>query len=209
MYYSVTNSWNWFYITCRRITYVKSRLWFQIRSFPGFMNNNSYVVFLLESNQNRPQRVASTVPGGLDEGLKTERQAKRHLWTVCGNCWPIATFWLKQMFYWSFVNSQGLVSFWFSYDAVREKTSAFMFRKKGCSDELVSHGLCSHTFLFLFPTRADLRRLWKSPRSKVSHRWRSGTMAVGYASMLDVMTALALTALASSLTQMAHYVLEG
>lgn len=34
-------------------------------------------------------------------------------------------------------------------------------------------------------------------------------MAVGYASMLDVMTALALTALASSLTQMAHYVLEG
>lgn len=66
MYYSVTNSWNWFYITCRRITYVKSRLCFQIRSFPGFMNNNSYVVFLLESNQNRPQRVASTVPGGLD-----------------------------------------------------------------------------------------------------------------------------------------------
>lgn len=102
MYYSVTNSWNWFYITCRRITYVKSRLCFQIRSFPGFMNNNSYVVFLLESNQNRPQRVASTVPGGLDEGLKTERQAKRHLWTVCGNCG-------KQMFYWSFVNSQGPV----------------------------------------------------------------------------------------------------
>lgn len=184
------------------------------------MNNNSYVVFLLESNQNRPQRVTSTVPGGLDEGLKTERQAKRHLWTVCGNCWPITTFRSKQMIYWScsFVNSQGPVfvltfSRWtdirFILAVRKKKASAYMFWEQGFSDELASHGLCSHTFLFLFTTRADLRWLWKSPRSKVSHRWRNGTMAVGYASMLDVMTALALTALASSLTQMAHYVLEG
>lgn len=145
MYYSVTNIWNWFYITCRRITYVKSRLWFQIRSFPGFMNNNSYVVFLLESNQNRPQRVASTVPGGLDEGLKTERQAKRHLWTVCGNCWPIATFWLKQMFYWSFVNSQGPVFVLIFLRCCKKKSICIyvskerMFRRVGFTRTLLPH----------------------------------------------------------------------
>lgn len=55
-------------------------------------------------------------------------------------------------------------------------------------------------FLFFFNAKTDLWGLWKSPWRKFSHqRQKNGVMAVGYASMLDVMSTLALTTVGLSL----------